>query len=58
MRGNITKSEKILLLCTAAFLLVTCGQKVGELVLDMDILNEENKLRPFAEPSPLWKSGE
>lgn len=25
MRGNITKCEKILLLCTAAFLLVTCG---------------------------------
>ena len=25
MRGNITKNEKILLLCTAAFLLVTCG---------------------------------
>ena len=33
-------------------------QKVGELVLDMDILKEANKLRPFADPSPLWKSGE
>ena len=25
MRGNITKSEKILLFCTAVFLLVICG---------------------------------
>ena len=25
MRGNITKSEKILLLCTGVFLLVVCG---------------------------------
>ena len=33
-------------------------QKVGELVLDMDILKEANKLRPFAGTSPLWKSGE
>ena len=33
-------------------------QKVGELVLDMDILKEANKLRPFAVTSPLWKSGE
>ncbi len=33
-------------------------QKVGELVLDMDILREANKLRPFVAPSPSWKSGE
>ena len=33
-------------------------QKVGELVLDMDILREANKLRPFVASSPLWKSGE
>jgi transposase-like protein len=33
-------------------------QKVGELVLDMDILLEANKLRPFEPSSPLWKSGE
>ena len=33
-------------------------QKVGELVLDIDILREANKLRPFVSTSPLWKSGE
>jgi len=33
-------------------------QKVGELVLDLDILREANKLRPFDPPSPLWKSEE
>ena len=33
-------------------------QKVGELVLDMDILKEANKLRPFVASSPSWKSGE
>ena len=33
-------------------------QKVGELVLDIDILKEANKLRTFADTSPLWKSGE
>jgi len=31
-------------------------QKVGELVLDLDILKEANKLRPFEPPSPSWKS--
>ena len=31
-------------------------QKVGELVLDLDILKEANKLRPFDLPSPSWKS--
>jgi len=31
-------------------------QKVGELVLDLDILKEANKLRPFDPPSPSWKS--
>ena len=33
-------------------------QKVGELVLDMDILREANKLRPFVASLPSWKSGE
>jgi transposase-like protein len=33
-------------------------QKVGELVLDLDILKEANKLRPFDPPSPSWKSEE
>ena len=33
-------------------------QKVGELVLDLDILKEANKLRPFEIPSPSWKSEE
>ena len=33
-------------------------QKVGELVLDMDILKEANRLRPFVPPLPLWKSEE
>jgi transposase-like protein len=33
-------------------------QKVGELVLDLDILKEANKLRPFELPSPSWKSEE
>ena len=33
-------------------------QKVGELVLDMDILREANKLRPFVASSPSRKSGE
>jgi len=33
-------------------------QKVGELVLDLDILKEANKLRPFDLPSPSWKSEE
>lgn len=33
-------------------------QKVGELVLDMDILKEANKLHPFESASPLWKSEE
>ena len=33
-------------------------QKVGELVLDMDILREANKLPPFVASSPSWKSGE
>jgi transposase-like protein len=33
-------------------------QKVGELVLDLDILKEANKLRPFEPPSPSWKSEE
>ena len=33
-------------------------QKVGELVLDMDILREANKLRPFEQPLPSWKSEE
>ena len=33
-------------------------QKVWELVLDMDILKEANKLRPFVASSPSWKSGE
>ena len=33
-------------------------QKVGELVLDIDILREANKLRPFVPPSLLWKSEE
>lgn len=33
-------------------------QKVGELVLDMDILKEANKLRPFDLPLPLRKSEE
>jgi len=31
-------------------------QKVGELVLDLDILREANKLRPFEPPSLSWKS--
>jgi len=33
-------------------------QKVGELVLDVDILKEANKLRPFELPLPSWKSEE
>ena len=33
-------------------------QKVGQLALDMDILKEAYKLRPFAGTSPLWKSEE
>ena len=33
-------------------------QKVGELVLDLDILKEANKLRPFDLPSPSCKSEE
>jgi transposase-like protein len=33
-------------------------QKVGELVLDMDILKEANKLRPFDAPLLSWKSEE
>ncbi len=31
-------------------------QKIGELMLDMDILREANKLRPFAGTSPLATS--
>ena len=33
MRGNITKSEKILLLCTAVFLLVLCGACFREMAV-------------------------
>ena len=33
-------------------------QKVGELVLDLDILKVANKLRPFGVPSPSWESEE
>jgi transposase-like protein len=33
-------------------------QKVGELVLDLDILKEANRLRPFEPPSPWWKPEE
>ena len=33
-------------------------QKIGELVLDMDMLQEANELRPFEQPLPLWKSEE